>query len=629
MGGDTFAGMTGALGETATGEAPGPHLTAVLRALLDGEQAGTKDRLRRVLAAPEFAYPDPEIRRDDYRAWVFDRAKALTGHGVGGRRGADPAGGDPAVSDRIAAFSVLGLGDLSLMVKIGVQHGLFGGAIQRLGTAAHHAAYLDRIASFDLPGCFAMSETGHGSDVRNLRTQAEYDPATQEFVISTPDENARKDWIGNAACHGRAAVVFAQLRTQGEDHGVHAFVVPIRGEDGRDLPDVTITDCGPKMGLDGVDNGRLVFHEVRVPREALLDRYGSVAADGTYSSPIESPSRRFFTMIGALVEGRIAVAAQAISVAQVGLTIATRYALRRRQFPDDEGREQLLMDYTTHQRRLLPAIATTYGLVFAHHELVRRFALVLASPDEGEQRAVEALAAGTKAYATWHNTESLMHARQCCGGKGYLAENRFVRLMNDSDVFTTFEGDNTVLSMLVVKDLLSEHVADFEDLDVVGMVRVIAERIGGRLVGEHAGREWTEPDGLEAAFAWREQHLVETLGRRLKALIDDGADPAEALNLCMDHGSALFRASIEHAVLQAFPVDAPAVVGTLRTLFALSCVERERAYFLEHGYLGTDQGAAVAAAVDDLCRQLRPYAGTLVDAFAIPDELLAAPIATR
>ncbi|MGH3745075.1 MAG: acyl-CoA dehydrogenase [Mycobacteriales bacterium] len=620
--------MTDTADAPVPGEAPGPALTATLRALLDGDQAPTKDRIRRVLARPEFAYPDPEIERTAYRELIFERAKLLAGHGIGTRRAGDAEGGDSTIADRIAAFTVIGMGDLSLMVKIGVQFGLFGGAIQRLGTTRHHEAYLDRVASFELPGCFAMSELGHGSDVRNLQTQAVYDPDTHEFVITTPDERARKDWIGNAADHGRAAVVFAQLTTQGEERGVHAFVVPIRGDDGADRPDVTITDCGAKMGLNGVDNGRLVFHDVRVPREALLDRYGSVAEDGTYSSPIESPSRRFFTMIGALVEGRVAVAAQAMSVTQVGLTIATRYALRRRQFPGDDGREQLLLDYTTHQRRLLPALATTYGLVFAHRGLVERFAHVLAAPDDIEQRSVEALAAGIKAYATWHNTKTLAAARQCCGGKGYLSENRFVTLMNDSDVFTTFEGDNTVLSQLVVKDLLSDHLADFEDLDLVGMLRNIAGWIGDRLAPTRASGDWTSAEGLVAAFAWREQHLVETLGRRLKALVDDGTDPAEALNRCMDHGSALFRASIEHAILTAFPADAPRVVQQLRALFALSRVERDRAYFLEHGYLSTDQGESVAGAVDDLCRALRPYAGTLVGAFGIPDQLVAAPIAT-
>ena len=83
---------------------------------------------------------------------------------------------------------------------------------------------------FDLPGCFAMTETGHGSDVQQLRTTCTYDPATETFDLHTPHQAARKDYIGNAAKDGRMAVVFAQLITQGKNHGVHAWLVPIRDE---------------------------------------------------------------------------------------------------------------------------------------------------------------------------------------------------------------------------------------------------------------------------------------------------------------------------------------------------------------------------------------------------------------
>jgi acyl-CoA oxidase len=163
----------------------------------------------------------------------------------------------------------------------------------------------------ELPGCFAMSESGHGSDVRSIRTQARYDVEAQEFVLHTPDDDARKDWIGNAAAHGRMAAVFAQLDVAGEARGVHAFLVPLRDEHGELLEGVEIEDCGDKMGLQGVDNGRIRFSAVRIPREALLDRYGTVSEDGEYTSSITSPGARFFTMIGALVQGRISIAGPA------------------------------------------------------------------------------------------------------------------------------------------------------------------------------------------------------------------------------------------------------------------------------------------------------------------------------
>src|SRR5262249_42757701 len=94
-------------------------------------------------------------------------------------------------------FEMLALGDLSLLVKPGVQCGLFGGSVYFLGTQRHHAM-LARVASLDLLGCFAMSEVGHGSNVAELETVATYDAATRELVVHTPTESARKEWIGGA-----------------------------------------------------------------------------------------------------------------------------------------------------------------------------------------------------------------------------------------------------------------------------------------------------------------------------------------------------------------------------------------------------------------------------------------------
>ena len=69
----------------------------------------------------------------------------------------------------MTAFETLAMGDLSLLVKCGVQFGLFGGAILHLGTERHHERYLRDVAALELPGCFAMTETGHGSNVQALR----------------------------------------------------------------------------------------------------------------------------------------------------------------------------------------------------------------------------------------------------------------------------------------------------------------------------------------------------------------------------------------------------------------------------------------------------------------------------
>src|SRR5690606_8102223 len=448
-----------------------PDGGAALRELLDGRWREVREHARERLTGELFA-PVAGLSVEEHRARVAEQLAALAATEVPAYGFPTAVGGAGDLGASVAAFQML-VCDMSLMVKVGVQWGLFGGAIHALGSDRHHAEYLPRVISLELPGCFAMTETGHGSDVQRLRTTADYDPATGEFTVHTPDEAARKDYIGNAARDGRAAVVFARLRTLGTDHGVHALIVPIRDAEGRPLPAVTLSDCGPKGGLNGVDNGRISFDRVRVPREALLDRYGDVAPDGTYTSPIDNPDRRFFTMLGTLVRGRISVAGGAGTAAEAALAIAVRYAEARRQFEGPSG-EVLLLDRRAHQRRLLPRLARSYALHFAQEELVAALhdAETGERPlDEHGRRELESRAAGLKAVATWHALDTLQACREACGGAGYLAENRLTQLRADADVFTTFEGDNVVLLQLLAKALLTKHRDAFGDLDALRMAR--------------------------------------------------------------------------------------------------------------------------------------------------------------
>ena len=522
-------------------------------------------------------------------------------------------------------------------MKFGVQFGLFAGAVYQLGTERHHESYLAAALTLELPGCFAMTETGHGSNVGDIETVARYLPSSDEFEILTPHPGAKKDYIGNAAEHGRLAVVFAQLQVGGENHGVHALLVPIRDREGGPLEGVRIEDCGEKMGLNGVDNGRLAFDGVRVPRTALLNRFGDVAPGGDYSSSISSPSRRFFTMLGTLVGGRVSVAHAAVSTAKSALTIAVRYGSGRRQFGPAGEAETPILDYLTHQRRLLPPLATTYALDFALKRLVREYV-----ESEGEdRRRVEALAAGLKSMATWHATSTIQTCREACGGQGYLAENRFADLKADSDVFTTFEGDNTVLLQLVAKGMLLDLRHEFSDMSLLSMVRYLADVAATTLteLNPVVTRNTDEAhllgyDFQLAAFEWRERHLLTTVARRLKKRVDAGADTHDAMIDCQDHLVEMARAYVETVALKEMENGAQAaeseelrrILASVRSLFALHRIEVDRGWFLEQGYLEPPKAKAIRKQVNRLCRALRPDALALVDAFGIPDALLGAPI---
>src|SRR5205823_13023372 len=115
-------------------------------------------------------------------------------------------------------------------------------------------------------------------------------------------------------------------------------------------------------------------------------------------------------MLGTLVSGRISVAGAGLSACKLALTIAVRYGLSRRQFRvRGQDREVILLDYLQHQRRLLPALCTTYALHFAQGALVSSLHEVADNdnPGSSEQRQLETLAAGVKAISTWHTTKTI------------------------------------------------------------------------------------------------------------------------------------------------------------------------------------------------------------------------------
>lgn len=633
---ETIRGLVGAPVGRRAGD--GEFSVAALQEILDGSQADARMRLRALLSRPEFERPLAPAK-EDFRELVLGWLRNLARHGFGGVCFEREYGGEGDMAKFIATFEIIATHDLSLVIKWGVQFGLFGGSIWMLGTRRHHEAYLPAAASVALPGCFAMTELGHGSNVYDIETTARYDAAAGEFVIDSPTPTARKEYIGNAACHGLLATVFTQLEVGGQGHGVHALLVPIRSDDGQPLPGVTIDDCGEKLGLNGVDNGRLSFDNVRVPRENLLDRYAQVTADGAYESTIVSPSKRFFTMLGALVAGRVSIAIGSLSAAKCGLTIAIRYGDRRRQFGPDGAEEIHILDYLAHQRRLLPSLATAYALDFASKYLVERFL----ARSEDDQREVEGLAAGIKAYASWFAVETLQTGRECCGGQGYLAENRFAALKADIDIFTTFEGDNSVLLQLVAKGLLSEYKRQFADTRPVTMLRFLADRAATDIAERNPiATNNSDPEHLRdaefqlGAFRYREDRLLGSLARRLRHRIRAGTDSFQAINDCQDHMISLAKAHVERIILEQF-VERSASVGDeavrdvlhrLRSLFALSRIEADRGWFLEAGVLAGAKSEAIRAEVNTLCREVRPDAVGLVDAFGIPDALIGAPIAT-
>jgi acyl-CoA oxidase len=638
-------------------EASEPRIdVAAVTDLLLGTWGHTRREAREMIKDPAFWRVDG-MPMAEHRERVLTQLHLLVE--AGGSRRAFPKkyGGLEDNGANLAGFMELVLADPSLQIKSGVQWGLFGSAVYQLGTEKHHDAWLPGIIDLSIPGAFAMTETGHGSDVAAIGTTATYDPETEEFVIHTPFRGAWKDYLGNAALHGRAATVFAQLITGGVNYGVHCFYVPLRDDEGAFLPGIGGEDDGVKGGLNGIDNGRLHFDHVRVPLFNLLDRYGQVAPDGTYTSDIPSPGRRFFTMLGALVQGRVSLDGAATTGTALALHIALTYANQRRQFDSGTGSDEVvLLDYGKHQRRLLPLLAQNYAQFFANDELLRKFDAVFSGrEDTPENREdLETLAAALKPLSTWNALSTIQETREACGGSGFLAENRMVGLHQDLDVYVTFEGDNNILLQLVGKRLLSDFAKQFKGADAAALAKYAVGQTAGRLFhgaglrqfGQSVADWGSTARSVELGLRAEQQH--ELLAGRVQQMVADVAtalrpasrlSPADAAALFNAHQSELIEAARAHGELlqweaftdglaKATDEGTVQVLTWLRDLFGMHLIEKHLAWYLVNGRLSAQRAASVSRYIDRLSARLRPHAQDLVDAYGFEPEHIRAPIAS-
>jgi acyl-CoA oxidase len=610
---------------------------ATLQKILEGDQSAVIQKVKTILSDPAFQYlvnPDLHTHRTQVLTWC----KLLAEQGFGSMAYPKAYGGQDDMAGYFSVMETLSHHDLSMVIKFGVQFGLWGMSVFFLGTEKHHKKYLKDIGTLELPGCFAMTETNHGSNVKGIETTATYDHGSNSFIIHTPNEYARKEYIGNAALHGQMATVFAKLILDGKDYGVSAFVVPLRDKNGALHKGVTIKDCGRKLGLNGVDNGVIYFDHVVIPKENMLDRFASVNEDGKFESPITSDNRRFFTMLGTLVGGRIGIPRSGNAAAKSGLTIAIRYGDKRRQFGPEGGAEVPILNYRTHQRRLMPLLANVYALHFSLHYLTQRF---LARTEEDMQE-IEALAAGLKSFATWNTTATLQECREACGGKGYLSENRLDAMKADTDIYTTFEGDNTVLLQLVAKSRLTEFKQEFSNMNVFGMLNYVADQAKTSIsemnpitVRNTSEEHLLDPEFQLQAFKYRERDILTSAAKRLKRHLDSGMDSFDAFNVCQHHLVHVGFAYIERIILEQFIMQVnstqdagcKAVLKKLCDLFALSQIDKNKGWYLEQDYMEGVKTKAIRKLMNQLCWEIRQDAVPLTDAFAIPDNCLAAPIA--
>lgn len=198
--------------------------------------------------------------------------------------------------------------------------------------------FLEPAERYELMGCYAQSELGHGSDIQGLMTTATYDEETESFVVNTPFIKAAKWWIGDLGVFSNSAAVFAQLIIKGKNHGIHAFIVPVRDKDHKTLPGIEVGDVGPKMGYNCKDNGYLIMNNIRIPRKNMLMKYQSVTKEGKYKV-LGDQKITYATMLS--IRGMIPHAV--FYNCSKAATIVVRYSLARRQFKGSNGQEMPIL----------------------------------------------------------------------------------------------------------------------------------------------------------------------------------------------------------------------------------------------------------------------------------------------
>jgi acyl-CoA oxidase len=512
---------------------------------------------------------------------------------------------------------VLSTYDGALATKFTVQYNLFGGTVVGLGTERHRDL-VPHIAKMQIVGCFALTELGYGNNAVEMETTATWDADTMTFDIHTPRTLASKYWITNGALHAHFSVVFARLIYHGNDEGIHAFLVRIRHPDLTPCEGVEIEDMGIKMGMNGLDNARLRFRHVKVPREALLNKNSDIDADGKFRADVVRKRDRFLRVADRLLSGRICLASMMTGSSRQIAYIAFKFAQDRLLAGPTGKTDTPLIDFQNFQLAMIPKFARILGLNIGLTYVVERFT--------AKDPEIIKLCCVIKPLLAWSVEQFACTARERIGCHGLMEANLIIDAISQTHAAQTAEGDSAVLMVKVATEILKEHakgtlrlpemkldletqipnMTDFESLDLLvelfkaREVVSFRELIDNFQVGAKRGKSQFSMQMQDESD--RIQMLARAYGERV----------------CIE---SVMRVIERHPTL----ADILALIGHL---FALDSIRSDLAWFIMHGLVSPAGAANINARWEACTAQLKPHIWKIIESFELPVASVNAPAAT-